>query len=88
MKIDFTNVEVYTDISKTTCVVHDIKNEFANAIYTNIPGLSAHALAYKIYNSSGEEEYSERECGLIKQCADCVLTPAFIDAINETLSHK
>lgn len=83
MKIDFTKIEVYADIDSKICIVRDIKNEFANAIYTNIPGLPAHALAYKIYNSNGEEEYTEDECMLISRCAELVLTPAYIDALKE-----
>ena len=83
MKIDFTKIEVFADLSRNICVVRDIKNEFANAIYTNIPGLPAHALAYKIYNSKEEEEYTEDECMLISRCAELVLTPAYIDALIE-----
>ena len=83
MKIDFTKIEVFADLSRNTCVVRDIKNEFANAIYTNIPGLPAHALAYKIYNSKGVEDYSDDECRLISKCAELVITPAYIYALKE-----
>lgn len=87
MKIDFTKIEVFTTLKRDVCVVHDVKDEFANAIYTNVPGLPAHALAYKIYNSKGEEDYSEQECSLIRRCAEYTLTPAFIDAIDTILKR-
>lgn len=83
MNIDFSKIEVFVDLTKETCIVQDIKNEFANAIYTNIAGLPAHALAYKIYNSKGVEDYSDDECRLISKCAELVLTPAYIDALKE-----
>lgn len=87
MKIDFTKIEVYASIDRKTCFVKDIKNEFANAIYTNIAGLPAHALAYKIYNSKGEEEFSDDECRLISHCAEVVLTPEYIDALKEVFKR-
>lgn len=83
MKIDFTKIEVYADVSEKICFVRDIKNEFANAIYANITGLPAHALAYKIFSSKGEEEYSDEECLLLSRCAEQVLSPAYIDALKD-----
>ena len=60
MKINFEKVEVFTNLAKTQAVVMDIREGLADAIYTQGQGVACHALALKIYNSKGEEEYSDR----------------------------
>lgn len=64
-KIDFRNVVVYTDIQQTKKLVVDMHIDFANIIYQQGSGIQAHALAMKIYNSKGGEEYNDEECKLI-----------------------
>lgn len=83
MKIDFTKVEIYTGIAKKACVVKDVREDFADALYSQCVGLKAHALALKIFNSKGEEEYTEDEVELIKQFAQENCSPSLIDAINK-----
>lgn len=83
-KINFREVLVYTDIEKTQKLVVDMHVNFANIIYQQGSGIQAHALAMKIYNSKGEEEYTDEECKLIMEYAS-MCNPFFIDAIKTIL---
>lgn len=85
-KIDFKKVPICRDIAKTQRSIEDVAEQFANIIYNNGAGLAAHALALKIYNATGAEEYDDRECELIRQYAE-LCNPYFIDAIEEILKN-
>ncbi len=85
MKIDFSQVEIYTGISKKTCIVKDIREDFADALYSQSIGLKSHALALKIFNSNGVEEYNDEEVKIIKQFAEQCCSPSLIDAINKII---
>lgn len=86
-KINFEALELFTDIEKTQSVKQNVKSQLANVIYKRTNGIAMHALALKIYNSKGEEEYTEEECKLIKQVSE-QLTPVFIDAINNVIGEQ
>lgn len=86
-RINFKELELFTDITKTTTVKRDVSTQLANIIYKGTNGIEMHALALKIYNSKGEEEYTEEECKLIKQVSE-QLTPMFIDAINNVIGEQ
>lgn len=86
-KIDFSRVPVFKDIAKTQKSTENIQEAFANVIYNNGAGLAAHALALKIYNAKGAEEYDDSECELIRQYSQ-ICNPYFIDAIDELLKDK
>ena len=81
MKINFERIELFADIAHTKCVVQNVKEDFSNVIYTMGHGIQAHALALKIYNSSGDTEYDENEVQLIKKYSE-LCQPAFIEAIE------
>ena len=83
-RINFERIEIFSDIEHTRCSVCNVKKDFANAIYQNGYGIESHALALKIYNSSGETEYNENEVRLIKKYSE-LCQPAFIDAINRVI---
>jgi len=83
-KINFESLEMFLNIEKTKKIVVDVRTQFANMIYTGTNGIECHALAYKIYNSKGEEEYDEKECEIIRKVSERAL-PNFIDAINDIL---
>lgn len=87
MKIDFTQLAIPMDIAKTNFQVADIREEFANAIYLRGSGVACHALALKIYGSKGEEEYDDKEVGIIKQFAQ-MFTPCVMDAINDVIDKQ
>ena len=66
----------------------DVRKDFADLIYQNGKGVAAHALALKIYNSTGGEEYGEEEVEMIRGYAEKLGTPMFIDAIMDVTSKK
>lgn len=82
-KIDFTRVEICTSITGNTCVVEDIREAFADALYKQGMGLKVYALALKIFNSKGEEEYTDEEVGLINHFTEQFCSPSLIDAIKK-----
>lgn len=87
MQIDFTKIAVPMDIAKTNFQVVDIREEFANVIYMRGSGVGCHALALKIYNSKGEENYNDKEIGIIKQFAQ-ICTPCVMDAIYDVIEKQ
>ena len=56
MNIDFKKFKVYDTLDKTTPIILDISKELANGLYKTAQGIDGHALALKIYNSTGEED--------------------------------
>lgn len=84
-RIDFKNVKVYHGVGRRTWSTTDVRESFADLIYGNAGGIRAHALALKIYNSEGEEEYSPEEMELIRGVAERLCVPGFIDGLNEQM---
>ena len=84
-RINFKEIEIFTDISKTKTFTGDGREEFANLLYTGCNGIAAHALALKIYQSDGPIEISEAEESIILGSAEQRCTPAFIDGIRKQL---
>jgi hypothetical protein len=87
-KINFKEIDVYTDISKTKSVKGDARKEFANLLYTSCDGIDAHSLAFKIYESDGEIEITEQQEAIILRLAEQRCTPAFIDGIRKQLKTE
>ena len=87
MKIDFTDISIPTGIDKREQVRTDVRRDFANVVYRMGTGIEAHALALKIYNATGPEDFTDRECALIREFAE-QCSPAFIDAMNEILINN
>lgn len=86
-KINFKAVEVCLDIQGDNKATQDVSKDFSNLIYQYGKGIESHALALKIYNSKGENEYSIEECELIRQ-ASLSCAPFFIDAISNVLKNE
>lgn len=84
-KIDFQHFSIPTDISRKGRRIGDARESFANMLYLNVNGIRAHALAMKIYGSEGEIEYSDEEVNLIKNVAEQLCAPNFIDGLKEQL---
>lgn len=84
-KINFKEFEMSNNISWINTKTIDVREQFANLIYVNINGIKAHTLAHKIYESEGEIEVSDDEVKLIREVADNLCTPIFIDAINRAI---
>lgn len=83
MKLDFTQIEIPRDLKGTHVSIADIKEDFANLIYTQGTGIACHALALKIYN--GETEFNEKEVNLIQQLANALCTPAVADGVKKAI---
>ena len=58
-KINFGSLSVRTGIGSDVTTYLNIKESFANMLYTQVSGIAALVLAQKIYKSEGEEEYDD-----------------------------
>jgi hypothetical protein len=86
--INFKEFVLALDIARTKKQTVDIREVFANIIYTRVNGIKAHSLSMMIYRSDGIVEITDEEAELIKTVSGQFCTPAFIDAINEQLENK
>lgn len=84
MKINFEKLPCYTSIRKDEKVEMNVKFELANLLYTGGSGIAHGALAMKIYNSTGEEDYTEDECKILLEVAN-KLVPIFADSIKDLI---
>ena len=87
-KLNFQQFSVPTGVSRKNRQTGDARESFANMLYLNVNGIRAHALAMKIYNSEGEESYSPEEVKLIKEVAEKLCAPNFIDGLMEQLNNQ
>lgn len=87
MTIDFSKIEIFTDVAHTVCDICDLRTQFADIIYNLGRGIECHALAFKIYNSDGLTHYDEREVELIDKYSK-MCSPAFIDAIERVFNRN
>lgn len=88
IKLNFQQFSIPTGISRKNRQTGDARESFANMLYLNVNGIRAHALAMKIYNSEGEESYSPEEVKLIKEVAEKLCAPNFIDGLMEQLNNQ
>lgn len=88
MKLNFQRFRIPTGVSCKCHRTGDARESFADVLYLNVNGIRAHALAMKIYNSEGETEFSTEEVKLIKEVADKLCTPNFIDGLMEQLNNQ
>lgn len=79
MKLNFKKLRVY-NIARTKEEIIDAREIFADAISRNIIGFEAHNLCHKIFESDGDEDYTDREVELIQKYS-ALGTGLFIDAI-------
>ena len=70
MKANFRKFPVYTSIRKDMVMEQDIAFPLANGLYTNIPGVMAHSLSLRIYESEGEMEITKEEADALSQWVD------------------
>ena len=81
-KINFANLSVRTGIGSDQTTRLNIKEAFANMLYTQVSGIAVLLLAQKIYKSEGEEEYDDNEYELIMRVANAMCVPAVIEALS------
>ena len=82
MKINFKKFPVYTSIRKDMVMEQDISFLLANGIYTNIPGIMAHAVALKIYNAEADIELTDEEIKAMGQWTT-MFSGIVADSIND-----
>lgn len=88
MKVNFTQFPVYDGIKKEKLVAHNVTEALGNGIYMNIPGLKAHLLAEKIFESdSNGVELDEDEVNLLRTSAE-LFPGVFADSIVDYLVKK
>lgn len=87
-RIDFTRIEVYADLTKQRTVAVDMRKTVANALYQQGAGLACHALAMKIWNGKGEQEFDADECSIITRLVEQGCTPAVIDAFHALVGER
>ncbi len=81
MEIDFSRIEIFTDVAHKNCSIADVRTQFADAIYNLGKGIEAHALALKIYNSDGPTDFNENEISLNEKYSE-MHTPECIVAMK------
>ena len=80
-KLDFRNFSVPTGITRQTREVFDAREQIADLLYTRVSGIKAH----RLFESTGETEFSEEETGMIHMAVEHYCLPNVIDALNEIL---
>lgn len=86
MKANFKKFPVYMNIRKDVVQEQDIAFLLSNAIYTNIPGIQAHAAALKIYSADGEVELTNEETEQLGQWSEMfsgIIADSLKDYINK-----
>ena len=87
MKLNFKKFPLFQGIDKSNILITDVSKAIADGLYNAVQGIAAHALALKIYNTTGEEEYSDEEIQILRNFSiQC--TPAFIDSFEEFVKVK
>ena len=81
-KINFKEFPVKHNISGTDIKKEDLREQFADLIYSNISGIKALTLAQKIYKSEGEEEYDDNEIEIIKKTVEELCIAMIIDSMH------
>lgn len=86
-KINFEKLPCWVDIRKQGKIELDVKYDFANSMYMRGQGIEMGALAMKIYNSNGEQEYNDRECAIILDFANHI-NPMLGDSLNDIINSR
>ena len=86
-KLNFKKFPCYTDIRRENKRDYDLQFDLANQMYLNGSGIAMGALAMKIYNADGEQEYNEQECSIIIDFAK-TLNPIIYDSIKDEVEAQ
>lgn len=82
MKINFEKFRLFKGVAKQDVEVLNVKRVFADELYNRGQGIAFHALAFKIYNSNGETEYTDDEYMLMVMFSEQCMSPNFMDSIK------
>ena len=83
MKINFKEFKTKHSFKSDEYDISDLREDFADLIYTKSIGIRGLKLAEKIYQSDGETELDERELELFFMVVDDICTPQIIDSLNQ-----
>lgn len=87
-KINLKRLEIFADMQKKICTVHDVREQLANLIYANAYGFVGHVLAHKVYESEGEIELTEAEARELGRLVATLGSAPLIDAVLSKLDLK
>jgi len=87
-KIDFDRFMLIKSIDGQKKAEMNVRRVFAEELYSRGQGLAFHALALKIYNGDGVQEFNEEECKLMVTFASQCMSPAFLDSLQETIKEN
>lgn len=83
MNVNFAQFPIYEGIQKKMRIATDIRLEYADWMYKNVPGIRAHLLAEKIFRSGNDGvELSEEDVSVIRQSASA-LPGLLADSLND-----
>lgn len=82
IRIDFDNFMLIKSIDGQEKVPMNVRHVFAEELYSHGQGIAFHALALKIYNGVGEQEFSDEEYDLMVSFSGQLMTPAFMDSLK------
>ena len=85
--INFKEFPIPRDIAHSEWQNIDAREAVANIIYSNIGGIRAHDLAFKIYRSEGDVTYDDNDIAIIKQVIEVYGMPRLIDGITKILEE-
>lgn len=81
MKLNFKEFSIPSGISKRNWQTTDVREQVADLLYTHANGIKAHRLAFKILDSTGDEEYSTEETGMVRYVIEQFCLPCVIDGL-------
>ena len=81
LKINFKEFKIKVSFNSNEYVSSDLRESFADLIYTKSMGFRGLKLAEKIYQSEGEIELDEKDEELFFMVVDEICTPQIVDAI-------
>lgn len=88
MKLNFKEFSLPMGVSGKRRRIGDARESFADIVYLKTTGIRSHSLAMKIYESEGEEEYSDQEVQLMREVAERWCAPNFIDGLLEQINNQ
>lgn len=87
-KLNFKEFRIPAGISRQRYQTVDVRESVADLLYTHVSGIRAHRLAFKIYESCEETEYSDEETALIRRAVETYCLPSVIDGLRMMLNNE
>lgn len=82
VKINLSELKVYTDVGKTNQVTMNVRESIANDLYQKGQGVAFLSLALKIFNGKGEQEFNDDEYNILISYVRQMGRPMLIDALE------